>query len=34
MPDLQDIASEFYDLDAFLAGRSTLRPFELAERTP
>ena len=25
------VASEFYDVDAFLAGGSTLRPFELAE---
>ncbi len=25
------VASEFYDVDAFLAGESTLRPFEVAE---
>jgi hypothetical protein len=25
------LAGEFYDVDGFLAGRSTLRPFETAE---
>ena len=25
------MSGEFYDVDGFLAGRSTLRPFEVAE---